>query len=153
MEESAPLAIVEMKHPESVTHMWQGPASKQNNDVLAWAEAMENSLFWLDADRCVSLHWSQSREESTAVAPLTIRQWNSSSILSVSSLQSDNQAQRGRNKSSSWRVYNRKHGQNWTTRQTTAGHSEKETTVLYCYLQSSLLGPFRSVSHLRTWQR
>lgn len=27
-------------------------------------------------------------------------------------------------------------------KQTTAGHSEKETTVLFCYLQSSLFAPF-----------
>lgn len=40
----------------------------------------------------------------------------------------------------------------WTTRQTTAGHSEKETTVLFCYLQSSLLGPSTDSWSVRvTW--
>lgn len=49
------MATAEISHParECDTHV-TGLASKQNNDVLAWAEVMENSLFWLDADRCVS---------------------------------------------------------------------------------------------------
>lgn len=66
---------------ECDTHVtWS--TSKQNNDVLAWAEAMENSLFELVSDQCVSLHWSQCCEESTAVTLLT-KYENKISHLSV----------------------------------------------------------------------
>lgn len=69
------VATAEIWHParECDTHV-TGLPSKQNNDVLAWAEAMENSLFWLDADRYVSpidsTHTAHGRTEKTACLSL-----------------------------------------------------------------------------------